>query len=335
MERSRRKLGSRSYKNYTIEMLNVALDLVSRKKISSLEAEKRFHIPRRTIENKVKQKHIKKAGGQQRLSIAEEQQIVKVLICCSDFGSPLSRFELSLVVHDYLKKNKKEHLFQGKLPGKWWIRNFLARHKDSLTTRAVQNIKRARAETTIADFALYFNNLRTSLQDIPPKNILNFDETNLSDNPGSTKCIFRRKIKYPERVMNSTKGNISIMFAAAADGSLLPTYTVYKSHHLWTTWCENGPNGARYNRTISGWFDAVVFEDWFNSIIVPWAEKLDGPKIIIGDNLSSHLNVNIIRKCEECNIRFVFLPANTTHLSQPLDVAFFGPLKKKWRQILT
>ena len=25
---------------------------------------------------------------------------------------------------------------------------------------------------------------------------------------------------------------------------------------------------------------------------------------------------------------------NSTHLSQPLDVAFYGPLKKKWRKIL-
>ncbi|GFR67958.1 tigger transposable element-derived protein 2 [Elysia marginata] len=29
------------------------------------------------------------------------------------------------------------------------------------------------------------------------------------------------------------------------------------------------------------------------------------------------------------------LPANSTHLLQPLDVAFFGPMKAKWRTILT
>lgn len=28
------------------------------------------------------------------------------------------------------------------------------------------------------------------------------------------------------------------------------------------------------------------------------------------------------------------LPANSTHISQPLDVAFFAPLKREWRKIL-
>lgn len=115
-------------------------------------------------------------------------------------------------------------------------------------------------------------------------------------NPGSSKCIFKREIIYPERVLNHTKGSISIMFAAAADGILLPTYTVYKAEHLWTSWCQNGPNGCRYNRTKSGWFNSTVFEDWFQTIVIPWAENLQCPKVVIGDNLSSHLSVNIIRK---------------------------------------
>jgi len=32
--------------------------------------------------------------------------------------------------------------------------------------------------------------------------------------------------------------------------------------------------------------------------------------------------------------KFVFLPANSTHLIQPLNVAFFRPLKQVWKTIL-
>lgn len=46
----------------------------------------------------------------------------------------------------------------------------------------------------------YFRRLRLSLDGIPAENIINYDETNLSDNPGSVKCIFRRGTKYPERL---------------------------------------------------------------------------------------------------------------------------------------
>jgi hypothetical protein len=39
--------------------------------------------------------------------------------------------------------------------------------------------------------------------------------------------------------------------------------------------------------------------------------------------------------CEIHNIRFCFLPENSTHLLQPLDVAVFGPMKRLWRTILS
>ena len=56
--------------------------------------------------------------------------------------------------------------------------------------------------------------------------------------------------------------------------------------------------------------------------------------MLVGDNLSSHFNDDII-KCVVNNIAFVCLPPNSTHICQPLDVAFFAPMKRKWREILT
>ena len=55
---------------------------------------------------------------------------------------------------------------------------------------------------------------------------------------------------------------------------------------------------------------------------------------MIVDNLSSHFLVEILEQCQINNILFICLPPNATHLCQPLDVALFGPLKKKWRTIL-
>lgn len=55
---------------------------------------------------------------------------------------------------------------------------------------------------------------------------------------------------------------------------------------------------------------------------------------MIGDNLSSHFSPEVLTLCKEHNIRFICLPSNCTHLLQPLDVAFYAPLKKYWKQIL-
>ena len=56
---------------------------------------------------------------------------------------------------------------------------------------------------------------------------------------------------------------------------------------------------------------------------------------MIGDNLSSHISAASVKLCKDNNIDMIFLPSNSTHLTQPLDIAFFWPLKIYWRQILT
>jgi hypothetical protein len=58
-------------------------------------------------------------------------------------------------------------------------------------------------------------------------------------------------------------------------------------------------------------------------------------KVIIGDNLAAHLSLYVTMLCELHNVRFCFLPENSTHLLQPLDVAVFGPMKRHWRKILS
>ena len=61
---------------------------------------------------------------------------------------------------------------------------------------------------------------------------------------------------------------------------------------------------------------------------------LEGRKVLIGDNLSSHLSDAVIKACSQNNIAFVCLYPKATHLLQPLDVAWFAPLKKVWRKTL-
>ena len=76
---------------------------------------------------------------------------------------------------------------------------------------------------------------------VPPTNIFNYDETNLSDDPGTKKSIFGRGVNYPETVKDSTNTSTSIMFCGSAAEQTLPAYVVYKADHLWSTWMECGP----------------------------------------------------------------------------------------------
>ena len=51
-----------------------------------------------------------------------------------------------------------------------------------------------------------------------------------------------------------------------------------------------GPKGTIYDSTPSGWFDMKTFKKWFFEIVLKSSDKLDSPKVIIGDNLGYHLS---------------------------------------------
>lgn len=175
------------YKNYSDEMLKIACEVVESKKITSRDAERQFGIPRRTIMNKIKKKHIKSVGHPTVLTAEEEKNFLRVLQVSAEYGSPLTKVDVKLLVHEYMKKNSQDHKFKNQIPDDAWVQGFLARHSDELIVRTTQNISKARAEKGPQEIAEYFENLSTTLKDIPAENIINLDETNLSDDPGSSK----------------------------------------------------------------------------------------------------------------------------------------------------
>ena len=277
-------------------------------------------------------------GGQTILSHETEKIIVDHLLHVSKWGFPFDTLDLRITVKRLLdKKGTKIPKFKDNVPGEDWAFSFMRRHKDRIKNRLCQNISKKRAGVGHETINLYFQELEKSLDGVPPENIINYNETNLTDDPGRRRMIFKRGARYPERILNGTKASTSLMLAGTASGEVLPVYVVYKSDHLWNTWVEGGPPKARYNRTRSGWFDHVTFVDWFRRVALPYCKKRipGSKKVLIGDNLSSHFSNEVLRECERNNISFVCLPPNSTHLCQPLDVAYFSPMKRQWRNILT
>ncbi|KAG5878852.1 hypothetical protein JTB14_005002 [Gonioctena quinquepunctata] len=59
-----------------------------------------------------------------------------------------------------------------------------------------------------------------------------------------------------------------------------------------------------------------------------------GRKVLIGNNLASDISLVVITTCKNSNISFVWLPPNSTHLTQPQDVSVFRPIEMKWQQVL-
>ena len=79
----------------------------------------------------------------------------------------------------------------------------------------------------------------------------------------------------------------------------------------------------------------VVFEDWFKVHFIPEVKKYCRRKkiefkiLLISDNCSSHPDLSHVNK----NVKFLFLPPNTTSLIQPMDQGVIATAKAIYKKI--
>ena len=104
------------------------------------------------------------------------------------------------------------------------------------------------------------------------------------------------------------------MWYGSASGHMLPPMVMYKSKHV---------------------YENCVYKLWIVQLCeVPNVEGMEGPVVLLGNNLGLHFSSDVICMAKEKNIYFAMLPPNAMHLLHPLDFAEWGPMKPSWRAIL-
>lgn len=247
-----KKVGGRTYSQYTSETVAEAVAAVREHKFSLREASQLFNIPYGTLYNKLHSLHSNPPGGPTVLTSSQEAELCETIRIAGEWGYPLTPASIQKLVKGYLDHNKITTRFVDNIPGEDWLSLFLKRNKSSLASRWSQNIKRSRAKVSHEILTSYFDNLEETLRDVPAENIVNYDETNFTDDPESKKVVVRRGQKHVENVLDHSKTSYSVMFAGSANGKVLPAYVVYAALHLYPTWTMGGPKKCRYNRTKSG-----------------------------------------------------------------------------------
>lgn len=236
------------YTSYDQECLERAVAEIKYKAISIGEAAQKYNIPNSTLSRKYRglNSSQRKAGHPTLFSFGEEQSFVAHLKLLGDWGFPFDTLDLRVFAQKYLNKiDKTLYNLKDNLPGALWANNFLVRHQNQLSNRCAANISTERAKLTEEQIDEFFSNYLKNVEGVSPDCIINYDETNLTDDPGSFKYIFKKGKKYTERVINNSKTAVSLMFAGATDGTILPRHVVYKAEHLWDSWMEGGPEKTR------------------------------------------------------------------------------------------
>jgi len=160
-----RTVRQKPYTQYSREQINAAL-ADKKAGMSYRDCAEKHCIPKTvlhrhfTFKAKNPGKHMKKQGGQCVLSNHTEKLIAESLITCSSWGYPLGIYDLRCIVKSYLdRKGETGRQLKNNMPGPEFAMSYLKRHRQLLSTRLCQNIKRARTQVTKETINLYFDNL--------------------------------------------------------------------------------------------------------------------------------------------------------------------------------
>lgn len=200
-----------------------------------------------------------------------------------------------------------------------WMEKFLKRHKISLNKICGES---SSADNFAAfDFVKSFDDIKIDYED---SNIFNYDETGLFIKilPEQTYAIKGTTSKG----FKKSKERVTILLGASMLGEKMPLLLIGKSKNPRSF--KNkiiDENIIMYDNNKSAWMTKEIFERYFKQINKTMM-KDDRKIMVLIDNCMAH-------KIDDfSNVKFVFLPPNTSSLIQPLDMGVIRNFKLKYRQ---
>ncbi|XP_071497446.1 tigger transposable element-derived protein 4-like [Diadema antillarum] len=204
-------------------------------------------------------------------------------------------------------------------PSQGWIDRFKKRH-------GIGHIKKA-GEAAGVDEELVQGWKDGRLTDIlrryDPKDIYNADETGLFWQMLPEKSLGFQGTTYHGGKQQKTR--VTVLVCANMDGSdKLPLFVIGKSKRP-RAFKNVKKLPVAYESNKKAWMTGALFEAWLRKL----DGKMEGRKIaMVIDNCPAHPHIKLD------NIELVFLPPNTTSLTQPMDGGVIRNLKQHYRHIL-
>uniref|UniRef100_A0A1X7UEV0 HTH CENPB-type domain-containing protein n=1 Tax=Amphimedon queenslandica TaxID=400682 RepID=A0A1X7UEV0_AMPQE len=322
------------------EDLEKAIEEVRNGRLSVREAAIKYSIPKSTIHDhsssKVKQISAR-PGPSPILTIQEEKELVNWIIHMAEIGYGQCRQQVTVMVTRILDKYKRPNPFPNNIPGKDWWYAFLRRHPE-ITLRTPQALEacRAKACTPKAISSWYIDYeqflLTNDLRD-QPQRIWNCDESGFSLCPKSGKVLAASGTK-TVYYATSSKGQITVLACVNAVGGSIPPMHIFPGVRFSYNPMEGCVDGSYFGKSENGWITQELFNGWLEKHFVRHIPP-ERPVCLLLDGHGSHIDLDTSKFCKENGILLYCLPPHSSHITQPLDVGFFSPLKQAWKKEVT
>ena len=351
MPRNRQRTTNKG--QWTKEDLENARRSIRDGKSSIREASKKFGIPFATLQRRMKTDAENVTSGPAMgrkavLSPEQEKVMVESIKLLGKLFYGLNCQQIRYVAYEFADRQGIIHSFnkEKKCAGRDWLEGFLKRNPTVVTRKpeppSSNNGRVAAFNKT--DISLFFDNLESMMQQhyFSPDRIYAVDETVITTIlelgtlaiPGV--LVEKEQKKGNENgsaTANEDRGkNLTVVCSMNAVGNFIPPMFIFPRQRISQQLAVGGPMNAIYHCTKDGSVSSNLFLTWLGHFKEHSKVTAETPCLLILDNHLSHVSLKIYEYCNRHNIILLPIPPHTSHRMQPMNVAFYGPLKKAFRK---
>lgn len=216
------------------------------------------------------------------------------------------------------------------------------RRNPGFSLRTPETVSSASARVSEGDIRGWFRSIRGWLEKHDmleildcPERVFNGDETSFYLHPKSKEVLARTGSRNVYEVEQAPgKQNVTVMFAFSAAGCIVPPHVILPGKRLRKEVIAGFPDAWGIGQSERGWMDVNNFRSYIQNILHPFLvqQNVVFPVIFFVDGHASHKSLEVADLCLSLGIVLISLYPNTTHITQPADVAVFKPLKDEWRR---
>ncbi|XP_062586317.1 uncharacterized protein LOC134247943 [Saccostrea cucullata] len=305
--------------------------------MSVYKASRVFFVPEQTLRDRVKEKVplTAKLGYDNTFTFKEEEALAQHLIYMAGIGYGYTKMDIQRMARQYAHSlNKKLHTKNENTDhlSNNWFYGFLRRWPDLKLVKP-QKLSMARAKNASPEkMKAYFKELSTILTKHEladkPNQIFNIDETGISTDHSPPKIVCGKDVN-PRSITSPRSSTITIIAGGNAAGHFLPPFYVFPGKRWNADFLNVAISGSSGAMSDSGWSNGKIFEQYLTTHFLENARRQNqDPVLILLDGHRSHISLTLTDWAQRNNIILFVLPPHSSHLTQPLDVGVFGPLKK-------
>ena len=298
-------------------------------------AAKQFNVPITTLRDRILgniDPETVKSGRSPLLSSLQEAELVDHLKLMADYGYGYSRQEVVDLASDLavqLGIRDKHHPFTLN-----WFRSFVTKWPEIRVLKP-RGLEVARAKAASAPVVeKYFTELEDVIKanglEESPQLIYNVDEKGFSQNHSPPAVVCGSKCP-PQAVTSGKSSTTTVIGCGSASGSAIPPFFVFPGKKMMEELMAGATPGAAGRVSDSGWSNSQIFREYLEEHFLKYVPLKDGQKVLLLlDGHKSHASVRLAQWARDRNIILFILPAHTSHLLQPLDVACYGPMQRMY-----